>query len=156
MAAERRSLRARDEEPASLTEALAALARVPAAADGSLQGRLEAGVAAVATASGAAGWVLDRLRSGAAEVVTYDVPDGVYLAAVPAPPGARWLVAARSTGLVVSADDQDLPLAAVRDFERVVVAAAGPWLAGCCSPPDPRRTLPAVLRAVLGVALAGR
>ena len=156
VAAERRSLRARDEEPASLTEALAALARVPAAADGSLQGRLEAGVAAVATASGAAGWVLDRLRSGAAEVVTYDVPDGVYLAAVPAPPGARWLVAARSTGLVVSADDQDLPLAAVRDFERVVVAAAGPWLAELLFTTGPPPDAPAVLRAVLGVALAGR
>ena len=156
VAAERRSLRARDEEPASLTEALAALAQVPAAADGSLQGRLEAGIAAVAAASGAAGWVLDRLRSGAAEVVTYDVPDGVYLAAVPAPPGARWLLAARSTGLVVSADDQDLPLAAVRDFERVVVAAAGPWLAELLFNAGPPPDAPAVLRAVLGVALAGR
>jgi diguanylate cyclase (GGDEF)-like protein len=89
VAAERRALRARDDEPASLAEALAAVAQVAAAGDGSAQPRLEAGVAAVAQASGAAGWVLDRVRSGAAEVVVYEVPDGVYLAAVPATSGSR-------------------------------------------------------------------
>jgi hypothetical protein len=156
VAAERRSLRSREDEPASLSEALAAVARVPPASDGSAQPRLEAGVAAVAQATGAAGWVLDRLRSGAAEVVTYDVPDGVYLAAVPAAPGARWLVAARSTGLVVTGDDQDLPLASVRDFDRVVVAAAGPWLAELLFTGVPPGEAPAVLRAVMGVALGGR
>jgi diguanylate cyclase (GGDEF)-like protein len=156
VAAERRSLRAREDEPASLSEALAAVARVPPAQDGSAQPRIEAGVAAVAQATGAAGWVLDRLRSGAAEVVTYDVPDGVYLAAVPAAPGARWLAAARSTGMVVTADDQDLPLASVRDFDRVVVAAAGPWLAELLFTGVPPAEAPAVLRAVMGVALGGR
>jgi len=157
VAAERRSLRARDEDPASLAEALTAVAQVAGRAPDAVQPRLEAGVAAVAQASGAAGWVLDRLRSGAAEVVTYDVPDGVYLASVPAPPGARWLASARSSGLVVTADDPDLPLAAVRGFDRVVVAAAGPWLAELLfGPGGPPTQTPAVLRAVLGVALAGR
>ena len=89
--------------------------------------------------------------------MTYDVPDGVYLASIPAPPGARWLATARSSGLVVSADDPDLPLAAVRGFDRVVVAAAG-GVAGRAAvrPGGPPLETPAVLRAVLGVALAGR
>lgn len=157
VAAERRSLRGREDEPASLAEALSAVAQVSLAPGGSAQPRLEAGVAAVAQASGALGWVLDRLRSGAAEVVTYDVPDGVYLASIPAPSTARWLATARSSGLVVSADDPDLPLAAVRGFDRVVVAAAGGWLAELLyGPGGPPLETPTVLRAVLGVALAGR
>jgi len=156
MATERRSLRSREEDPAALTGALAAVADVEPGPD-SVQARVEAGVAAVAVSMGAAGWVLDRLRAGAAEVVTYGVPDGVYLAAVPAAPGAPWLAAARSTGLVVAADDAELPLAAVRGFEKVVVAAAGGWMAELLfGPGGPPAETPAVLRAVLAVAVAGR
>jgi diguanylate cyclase (GGDEF)-like protein len=154
--AERRSLRARDDEPALLASVLAALAGVPVGPDGSVQERLEAAVGAAATVSGAVGWVLDRVRNGAAIPVAHKVPDGVYLASVPAAPGAGWLIAARAGGLVVRADDEDVPLAAVRGCERVVVAAAGPWVAEllCGSGALPGEA-PAVLRAALGVAIAG-
>ena len=63
---------------------------------------------------------------------------------------------ARAGGLVVRADDEDVPLAAVRGCERVVVAAAGPWVAELlCGPGNLPSEAPAVLRAALGVALAG-
>ena len=70
-------------------------------------------------------------RAGAAMPVAHTVPDGVYLASVPAPAGAAWLSAARAGGPVVRADDEDVPLAAVRGCERVVVAAAGPGWPSC-------------------------
>ncbi len=156
VAAERRSLRAREEEPALLASALAAVAAVAVGPDGSHQPRLEAAVAAVADACDAAGWVLDRIRSGAAMPVAHRVPDGVYLASVPAAAGTGWLVAARAGGLVVRADDEDVPLAAVRGVDRVVVAAAGPWVGELlCGSAGLPADAPAVLRAALGVALAG-
>jgi len=156
IAAERRSLRARDEEPTLLTAALTALAQVPAGTDGSAQERLQAAVAAVAAGTGALGWVLDRVRSGAAIPVAHDVPDGVYLASVPAPAGTGWLAQALVAGIVVRGDDESVPLAAVRGFERVVVAAAGPWVAELlCGPVGLAPEAPATLRAVMGVALGG-
>jgi diguanylate cyclase (GGDEF)-like protein len=156
VAAERRSLRARDEEPALLVAALTQLAAVPVGQDGSVQERLEIGLAAVAAGTGAVGWVLDRMRSGAAMPVAHQVPDGVYLASVPAPSGVAWLAAARVAGLVVRDDDEDVPLAAVRGYERVVVAAVGPWVAELlCGPVGMAPEAPAVLRAVMAVAVAG-
>ena len=75
---------------------------------------------------------------------------------MPAPAGSGWLRDARTHGTIVRADDEDVPLAAVRGCARDVVAAAGDWLVEVlCDGPVPSPDAPAVLRAALGVALSG-
>lgn len=153
-AADRRTLRGRADEPDPLTLALSALA---AAQGRPVEERLALGVAAVASGQPDSAWVLSRVGDGAALPVRWG-PAGsdAFLASVPAPEGAAWMAAARDRGLVVRADDDEVPLAAVRGCDRVVVAAASGWLAEvCCGGTPPPADLPAVLRAVLGVALSG-
>jgi hypothetical protein len=75
---------------------------------------------------------------------------------VPAPAGSSWLRDARTRGTVVRADDEEVPLAAVRGCARDIVAAAGDWLVEVlCDAAVPPPDAPAVLRAALGVALSG-
>jgi diguanylate cyclase (GGDEF)-like protein len=160
LATERRRNRpqiGRGEERSVLAVALDAVAGTPARSDGSPQDRLAAGLSAVADRSGAIGWVLDRLSLGAALPEMHNVPAGkVFLASVPAPPGAAWVIRARATGTVVRADDQDVPLAAIRGCEVVVVAAADGWMAELvCGVVPPPTDAAAVLLAVLAVALSG-
>jgi diguanylate cyclase (GGDEF)-like protein len=150
---ERRSNRGRTEQPPLLAAVLQAMAEEVGSPP---MDRLVVAAAALSTASGGIGWVLSRLRGGAALPVEHDVRrDGVFVASVPAPASAPWLVQARAQGVVVRANDPDLPLAAVRGCAQVVVAAAGDWLVEVLSdsptPPD----VAAVLRAAMGVALAG-
>jgi diguanylate cyclase (GGDEF)-like protein len=150
--AERRALRGRAGEPDPLSLALSALASARGRA---AEERLALGLAAVASGAPESSWVLSRIGGGAALPVRWGPVDAdAFLASVPAPEGAPWLEAARAHGVVVRADDE-VPLAAVRGYDRVVVAAAGPWLAEVCCRTAPPADLPAVLRAVLGVALSG-
>jgi diguanylate cyclase (GGDEF)-like protein len=152
-AGERRHLRGRGDEPGLLALALAALAgregQPPAE-------RVGAAAAALAEPLNASGWVVSRIRGGAALPALFEARrEGVFVtASVPARAKADWLARARAHGTVVTSDDLDVPLAAVRGSERVVVAAAGDWLVELLvdggSPPAEAA---AVLRAALGVAL---
>jgi len=152
---ERRALRGTGEEPGLLDGVLDAL-------DGR-EGEPAAeriGFAAVTLAGrlGAAGWVVSRLRAGAALPVVFEARrEGAFVtASVPAPPRAAWLAKARSHGTVVSLADDEVPLAGVRGVSWVVAAASGDWLVELlCDGPPPPVDAPAVLRAALGVALSG-
>jgi diguanylate cyclase (GGDEF)-like protein len=150
---ERRSLRGRGEEPGLLDLVLDALDgrdRQPPAE------RIGLAAAALAGRLGAAGWVVSRLRGGAALPVVFEARrEGAFVtASVPAPARASWLARARSHGTVVGVEDEDVPLAAVRGSSRVVVAASGDWLVELlCDGGPPPVDAPAVLRAALGVAL---
>jgi diguanylate cyclase (GGDEF)-like protein len=151
---ERRSRRGQLDEPGLLAVALAALAAVPGepAAD-----RIVAAARALAEAVGAAGWVVSRLRGGAALPVDFAVDrEGILVSAsVPAPRSAAWVRQASTFGAVVLGGE-DVPLAAVRGVTRVVVAASGDWLVEllCDGRPLPAEA-PGVLRAALAVALSG-
>jgi len=153
--AERRARRGQLDEPGLLALALAALAEVSGepAAD-----RIAVAANALSSSVGAAGWVVSRLRGGAALPVEFDVRrDGVFVSAsVPAPRSAKWVQQAAAHGTVVLGDDEDVPLAAVRGVTRVVAAVSGDWLVEllCDEEPLPADT-PGVLRAALGVALSG-
>ena len=152
-AGERRHLRGRGDEPGLLALALAALAgldRQPPAE------RVGVAAAALAVPLSASGWVVSRIRGGAALPVVHEARrEGAFVtASVPAPGTAPWLARARAHGTVVTSDDEDVPLAAVRGSARVVVAAAGDWLVELlCDGPPPPADAAAVLRAALGVAL---
>lgn len=152
---ERRALRGRSDAPDLLRISLDALAAAPVAAPAE---RVAVAAGALAAKLGATGWVVSRLRGGAALPVDFEAArEGVLVtASVPAPASAAWLVRARASGTVVSIEDDDVPLAAVRGCARVVAAAAADWLVEllCDGPPPPPESA-AVLRAALGVALAG-
>jgi diguanylate cyclase (GGDEF)-like protein len=151
---DRRSLRGRDADPGLLAAALATLERYTGRP---VVERVAAAAEAVSVGSDGSGWVLSRLRDGAALPVDHGVRrEGVFLASVPAPASAAWVVQARGTGLVVAADDDEVPLAGVRGVARVVVAVAGDWMVEVlCDGPPPPADAAAVLRAALGVALSG-
>lgn len=155
MSGERRQLRGRGDEPGLLAVALAALSE---RGDQTPTDRMGAAAAALAEPLGASGWVVSRLRGGAAIPAVFEARrEGVFVtASVPAPSTSDWLARARAHGTVVTADDIDVPLAAVRGSTRVVAAASGHWLVellldGAAPPADAA----SVLRAAVGVALGG-
>jgi diguanylate cyclase (GGDEF)-like protein len=152
--AERRLRRGQPDEPGLLAVALAALADLP---DRTPAGRIAAAADALASSVGAAGWIVSRLRAGAAMPMEYEVErDGVLVSAsIPAPKNAPWVAQAAAHGTVVLSDDEDVPLAAVRGVAKVVAAVSGDWLVEllCDAQPLPADT-PGVLRAALGVALS--
>jgi diguanylate cyclase (GGDEF)-like protein len=152
---ERRHLRGRGDEPGLLAVALAALSGHESQPPVE---RVGAAAAALAEPLAASGWVVSRIRGGAAIPTLYEARrERVFVtASVPAPAKAEWLARARAHGTVVTSDDVDVPLAAVRGSARVVAAAAGDWLVellvdGAAPPADAA----SVLRAALGVALGG-
>jgi diguanylate cyclase (GGDEF)-like protein len=152
-AGERRHLRGRGDEPGLLAVALAALSGRDGQAPAE---RVGAAAAALAVPLSASGWVVSRVRGGAARPVVYEARrPGVFVtASVPAPANAPWLARARASGTVVTADDEDVPLAGVRGSSRVVAAAAGDWLVELlCDGAAPPADAAGVLRAALGVAL---
>jgi diguanylate cyclase (GGDEF)-like protein len=151
---ERRERRGRTDEPGLLASALDVLA---ARRGQPVDERLVAVAVAVCAGCRGVGWVVSRLRAGAAvPVESATHREGVLVSSVPAPESSGWLRDARTHGIVVRADDEEVPLAAVRGCTREVVAAAGDWLVEvlideAVPPPD----APAVLKAALGVALNG-
>src|SRR5262249_16127152 len=103
-----------------------------------------------ARAAGALGGGPGRRRGPAARAAGVGAGthgEGVLGSAVPAPEGSGWLRAARTHGIVVRADDDEVPLAAVRGCSREVVAAAGDWLVEVLCDAVPPPEAPAVLRA---------
>jgi diguanylate cyclase (GGDEF)-like protein len=150
---ERRALRGRGDEPGLLESVLDVLAgreRQPPAE------RIGLAAEALAGRLSASGWVVSRLRGGAALPVVFQARrEGAFVtASVPAPASAGWLTRARSHGTVVLADDDEVPLAAVRGCGQVVAAASGDWLVELLCDGSPPVDAPAVLRAALGVALS--
>jgi diguanylate cyclase (GGDEF)-like protein len=150
---DRRTRRWRGDEPGLLAVALDALAT---RAGQPVLERVVAAAVVVAAGCEASGWVVSRLRGGAAMPVEHAVHrEGVLVTSVPAPAGSPWLERARAQGTVVREDD-DIPLAAVRGCSRVLVAAAGDWLVEVlCDDAAPPAEAAGVLRAALGVALSG-
>jgi diguanylate cyclase (GGDEF)-like protein len=150
---ERRGRRGRGDDPGLLAVALAALASRPGLPPVE---RVAAAVAALAEPLGAVGWVVSRIRGGAAIPARFEARrERVFVtASVPAPAKADWLARAYAHGTVVTADDVDVPLAAVRGSERVVAAAAGDWLVELLLDGGAPAEAALVLRAALGVALA--
>ena len=150
---ERRGRRGRGDDPGLLAIALAALAARPGLPPVE---RVGAAVAALAEPLGAVGWVVSRIRGGAAIPALFEARrERVFVtASVPAPAKADWLARAYAHGTVVTADDVDVPLAAVRGSERVVAAAAGDWLVELLLDTGAPAEAALVLRAALGVALA--
>jgi len=153
-ALDRRAFDRRDGQPGLLAVALTALAgqtgKPPV-------DRLAAAASALAGALKSTGWVVSRIRDGAAIPVVHSASrEGVLVSAsIPAPAGADWLKQARSSGTVVLADDE-VPLAAVRGAARVVAAGSGDWLVELlCDGDPPPPEAPGVLRAAVGVALGG-
>jgi diguanylate cyclase (GGDEF)-like protein len=152
----RRERRDRSDPPGLLPTVLGALS---ATAGGAVQDRLAAAAATLAEAIGASGWVVSRLRSGAAVPAVHGSTKGATAGtmagvSVPAPERAAWMTAARSQGAVVDGLDEDVPLAAVRGCTRVVVAVAGEWMVELLCQAVPPADAPGVLRAAVGVALA--
>lgn len=149
---ERRALRGRSEEPGLLSSVLDAL---EASSGRHPSERVAVAAAALADRLSAAGWVVSRLREGAALPLVFEARrEGAFVtASVPASARADWMVRARSHGTVVGVDDEDVPLAAVRGAARVVVAASGDWLVELLCDGPPPVDAAAVLRAALGVAL---
>lgn len=153
-AGERRNRRGRGDDPGLLAIALAALASRPGLP---AVERVGAAAAALAEPLGAVGWVVSRIRGGAAIPALFEARhERVFVtASVPAPAKADWLARAYAHGTVVTADDVDVPLAGVRGSERVVAAAAGDWLVELLLDGGVPAEAALVLRAALGVALAG-
>ncbi len=149
----RRERRDRADPPGLLPTALAALAAERGAGPAA---RLAASAAAIAGAIGATGWVVSRLRAGAAVPALLAAPGGSLAGvSVPAPESAAWMALARAEGAVVDAGDDEVPLAAIRGCARVVVAAAGEWMVELLCQQPPPADAPSVLRAAVGVALTG-
>ncbi len=151
---DRRAFNRRDGQPGLLAVALTALAgqtgKPPV-------DRLAAAASALGGVLKASGWVVSRVRDGAAIPVVHSASrEGVLVSAsVPAGPGDDWLRQARAGGTVVLADD-DVPLAAVRGTARVVAAGSGDWLVELlCDGDPPPPEAAGVLRAAVGVALGG-
>ena len=126
--------------------------------------RAAAAVAALAAESGAHGWVLSALDAGAAH--PFDGGSGAsgsvgsagaaglrLDAVVPAPAGAAWMVQARQSGVLLTADP---PLAAARGADRVAVAVVADLMAEVLLPEQgPGEEIAIVLKALLAIAVAG-
>ena len=153
--AERRAYRGREPERSALEVALDAAASARSAAV-----RPEERLATLATVlsgeCGAIGWVVSRVRDGAARPVLHAAErDGLLVAAsVPVGGDGGWPARARSHGALVVAEDEDAPLAGVRGCAAVVVAIAGDWQVELLLDSAAEAAgLPLVLRAGMAVAL---
>jgi diguanylate cyclase (GGDEF)-like protein len=152
---DRRRWRGRLEAADVLTRSLAAVAT---RREQALELRAAAAVTSVADDVGAVGWVLSVVRNGVARPVAMGADREGILADVsmPAPPTADWFLAARATGIAVTDEDPQLPLASIRGVPCVVVASAGDLLAEILlddAGPGPEHA--PLLRAVLAVAVLG-
>lgn len=151
--AERRTLRPRADGDDLVGVALDAL--TAAGRGGGATDRLAVVAAALRDELGLGGWVVSRLRAGAAVPArSATLPQLWAGASLPAPPGAGWLRTASGPGLVVDRLAGDPPLAEVRGCDWVVaVAAAGHLVELLGLGPTPVDGLPTVLRRAVRAAV---
>lgn len=153
---DRRARRGRSPEQPLLGVALGALAAGPGGPGRPTGDRLAALLDVLADALGAVGWVVSRVRQGAAVPMRHESRRAGLLVSASVPASAEWLDAAQALGLVVDAADEDVPLAAVRGCSSVVVAGSGGWLAELLVDGAPvQAEVAGVLRAGVAVAAGG-
>ncbi|MCU0265546.1 MAG: sensor domain-containing diguanylate cyclase [Actinomycetia bacterium] len=152
---DRRALRGRAEE-SLLSAALACLTAGPGGPGQPTADRLVVLAETLADALEASGWVVSRVRSGAAVPVRHSARRPGVLVTVSVPASGAWLGAALGVGLVVDVDDEAVPLAGVRGCSHVVVAASGGWVVELLlDGREPRPDAAPVLRAGVAVAAGG-
>ncbi len=153
--AERRAFRGRQPDGSTLEAVLDVAGSVRSARP---EERLAALARVLHGECGAVGWVVSRVRSGAALPVLSAVDREGLLPSASVPVGGDhgWPARARTHGVLVEAVDEDEPLAGVRGCAAVVVAIAGDWQVELLLDSAAAAVeLPLVLRAGMAVVLGG-
>jgi diguanylate cyclase (GGDEF)-like protein len=119
--------------------------------------RLLSALDAVVDAIGGSGWVVGARDTHQVSTVAFAAGrDGLAVDAVIPLVGAGWAEAAAAAGVLSAAGDSSIPLASLRGCGSVAAASAGAWwVEVLADPPSTLDGVPAVLRSLVCVAVAG-
>jgi hypothetical protein len=111
----------------------------------------------VVDAIGATGWIVGARDAQQVSTVAFAAGrDGLAVDARVPVAGAGWADSAAAAGVLSVAGDDSIPLASLRGCGSVAAASAGAWwVEVLADPPSTLDGVPAVLRSLVCVAVAG-
>jgi diguanylate cyclase (GGDEF)-like protein len=147
--------RAAERAAVALDAALRSLAEPDAPAEP--LDRLLGALDSVVDAIGATGWIVGARDAQQVSTVAFAAGrDGLAVDARVAVAGAGWADSAAAAGVLSVAGDDSIPLASLRGCGSVAAASAGAWwVEVLADPPSTLDGVPAVLRSLVCVAVAG-